>query len=172
MKLQGSIVALITPFYEDGTVNFERLGEILDWHIAQGTDGILVLGTTGESSTMSHEEDDAVCRFTIEPGSRPRLRHRGQRVQLHGNPAGEKQKICGHGGRCPFAHYSLLHQGQCRRHVPSLCRCGRRSRCTGDFRIMFRGAPVVPFRWRRWLVWPGIPIYAASKKQAAIFLTR
>ena len=65
MKLQGSIVALITPFYEDGTVNFERLGEILDWHIAQGTDGILVLGTTGESSTMSHEEDDAVCRFTI-----------------------------------------------------------------------------------------------------------
>ena len=47
MKLQGSIVALITPFYEDGTVNFERLGEILDWHIAQGTDGILVLGTTG-----------------------------------------------------------------------------------------------------------------------------
>ncbi len=66
MKLQGSIVALITPFYEDGTVNFERLGEILDWHIAQGTDGILVLGTTGESSTMSHEEDDAVCRFTID----------------------------------------------------------------------------------------------------------
>ena len=65
MKLQGSIVALITPFYEDGTVNFERLGEILDWYIAQGTDGILVLGTTGESSTMSHEEDDAVCRFTI-----------------------------------------------------------------------------------------------------------
>ena len=65
MKLQGSIVALITPFYEDGTVNFERLGKILDWYIAQGTDGILVLGTTGESSTMSHEEDDAVCRFTI-----------------------------------------------------------------------------------------------------------
>ena len=65
MKLQGSIVALITPFYEDRTVNFERLGEILDWYIAQGTDGILVLGTTGESSTMSHEEDDAVCRFTI-----------------------------------------------------------------------------------------------------------
>ena len=53
MKLQGSIVALITPFYEDGTVNFERLGEILDWHIAQGTDGILVLGTTGESSTRA-----------------------------------------------------------------------------------------------------------------------
>ena len=35
MKLQGSIVALITPFHADGTVNFERLGEILDWHVAQ-----------------------------------------------------------------------------------------------------------------------------------------
>ena len=66
MKLQGSIVALITPFHADGTVNFERLGEILDWHVAQGTDGILVLGTTGESSTMSHEEDDEVCRFAID----------------------------------------------------------------------------------------------------------
>ena len=39
MKLQGSIVALITPFHADGTVNFERLGEILDWHVAQGTAG-------------------------------------------------------------------------------------------------------------------------------------
>ena len=66
MKLQGSIVALVTPFYPDGTVNFDRLGQLLDWHVAQGTDGILVLGTTGESSTMSHEEDDAVCRYTIE----------------------------------------------------------------------------------------------------------
>ena len=65
MKLQGSIVALITPFHADGTVNFERLGEILDWHVAQGTDGILVLGTTGESSTMSHEEDDEVCRYVV-----------------------------------------------------------------------------------------------------------
>ena len=66
MKLQGSIVALITPFHADGTVNFERLGEILDWHVAQGTDGILVLGTTGESSTMSHEEDASVVEHTIK----------------------------------------------------------------------------------------------------------
>ena len=65
-NLQGSIVALITPFHPDGTVNFERLGQLIDWQIDQGTDGILVLGTTGESSTMSHEEDDAVCRFAID----------------------------------------------------------------------------------------------------------
>ena len=66
MKLQGSIVALITPFHADGTVNFERLGEILDWHVAQGTDGILVLGTTGGIFHHEHEEDDEVCRFAID----------------------------------------------------------------------------------------------------------
>ena len=69
--LKGSIVALVTPFHEDGTVNFEKLGELLDWHIENSTDGILILGTSGESSTMSHEEDDAVALYTIE-----RVNHR------------------------------------------------------------------------------------------------
>ena len=64
--LSGSIVALATPFREDGSVNFEQLGEWIEFQIAGGTDGILVLGTTGESSTMSHEEDDAVCAYAVE----------------------------------------------------------------------------------------------------------
>ena len=63
--IKGSIVALVTPFHEDGSVNFEKLKELLDWHIANATDGILVLGTTGESSTMTHEEDDEVARVSI-----------------------------------------------------------------------------------------------------------
>ena len=69
--LKGSIVALVTPFHEDGTVNFEKLGELLDWQIENLTDGILILGTSGESSTMTHEEDDAVALYTIE-----RVNHR------------------------------------------------------------------------------------------------
>ena len=69
--VKGSIVALVTPFHEDGTVNFEKLGELLDWHIENSTDGLLILGTSGESSTMSHEEDDAVALYTIE-----RVNHR------------------------------------------------------------------------------------------------
>lgn len=64
--LSGSIVALATPFKEDGSVNFDQMGEWIEFQIANGTDGILVLGTTGESSTMSHEEDDAVCEFTLK----------------------------------------------------------------------------------------------------------
>lgn len=65
-NVKGSIVALITPFHEDGSVNFEKLGEILEWHVANHTDAILVLGTTGESSTMTHEEDDAVVEYTLK----------------------------------------------------------------------------------------------------------
>ena len=64
--LRGSIVALVTPFHADGTVNFEELRRLVDRQIENGTDAILTLGTTGESSTMTHEEDDAVLRCVIE----------------------------------------------------------------------------------------------------------
>ena len=65
-ELKGSIVALITPFAEDGSVDFDAMGRLIDFHLENGTDAILVLGTTGESSTMTHEEDDAVCEFAVK----------------------------------------------------------------------------------------------------------
>ena len=65
-NLKGSIVALVTPFHADGSVNFDKLRELVDWHIENKTDAILTLGTTGESSTMTHEEDDATLRCVIE----------------------------------------------------------------------------------------------------------
>jgi 4-hydroxy-tetrahydrodipicolinate synthase len=60
------MVALVTPFHQDGSVNFEKIAELIEFQIAGGTKGIITLGTTGESSTMTNEEDDAVCRFTVE----------------------------------------------------------------------------------------------------------
>ena len=60
--LKGSIVALITPFNEDGSVNFGKLDEILDFHLSHKTDALVILGTTGEASTTLHEEDDDICR--------------------------------------------------------------------------------------------------------------
>lgn len=63
--VKGSIVALITPFHEDGSVNFEKLKELCEWHIQNVTDALLILGTTGESSTMTHEEDDAVVKCVL-----------------------------------------------------------------------------------------------------------
>lgn len=65
-NLKGSIVALVTPFHADGTVNFDKLRELTNWQVENGTDAILTLGTTGESSTMTHEEDDAVLQCVIE----------------------------------------------------------------------------------------------------------
>ena len=62
----GSIVAMITPFHEDGSVNFDVLTQLLERQIAAGTDGILTLGTTGEYPTMSHEEDASVVAHTIK----------------------------------------------------------------------------------------------------------
>ena len=67
--LKGSIVALITPFHEDGSVNFEKLLELLEWHVANHTDGILVLGTTGESSTMMLSSNLPYKRLTSESRS-------------------------------------------------------------------------------------------------------
>ena len=61
----GSAVAIVTPFTEDG-VNFEELKRLIDFNIDNGTDAIVIAGTTGESSTMSDEEHKEAIRFTVE----------------------------------------------------------------------------------------------------------
>ena len=66
LRIQGSIVAIVTPFNQDGSVNFSKLGELVDWQIQNGTDGIVALGTTGESATMTDEEDNAVCEYVLK----------------------------------------------------------------------------------------------------------
>lgn len=65
-KLTGSIVALVTPFNEDGSIDYEALDKILEFQVTNGTDGILVLGTSGESATMTDAEDIAVAKFAVE----------------------------------------------------------------------------------------------------------
>jgi 4-hydroxy-tetrahydrodipicolinate synthase len=62
----GSIVALITPMQEDGSVDFPTLRRLIDWHIAEGTDCIGVVGTTGESPTVSVEEHCEIIRVAVE----------------------------------------------------------------------------------------------------------
>ena len=65
-NLSGSIVALVTPFKEDKSVDWAALERLVDFHLANGTDAILVLGTTGESSTMTDREDFEVAEFVIK----------------------------------------------------------------------------------------------------------
>ena len=62
---KGAGVALITPFTDSGEVNYEKLEEILEEQIAGGTDAIISCGTTGESSTMTHEEHIQVVRLSL-----------------------------------------------------------------------------------------------------------
>ncbi|HBG7071987.1 4-hydroxy-tetrahydrodipicolinate synthase [Clostridioides difficile] len=66
MLFKGSAVALITPFTEDNNVNFEKLGELIEYHIENGTDALVVCGTTGEATTMSESEIFAVIKYTVE----------------------------------------------------------------------------------------------------------
>lgn len=64
--ITGSMVALITPFHEDGSVNYDRLAELIEWHIEEQTDAILVLGTTAETPALTVTEEDEIARISIE----------------------------------------------------------------------------------------------------------
>ena len=62
----GAGVALVTPFHEDGSVNFDKLDELIDYHCENGTDSLIICGTTGESSTLSEEDHMECIKFAVE----------------------------------------------------------------------------------------------------------
>jgi 4-hydroxy-tetrahydrodipicolinate synthase len=66
MMIKGSIVAIVTPMHEDGSLDLPRLRKLLDWHIAEGTDGIVIVGTTGESPTVSVEEHSELIKVAVD----------------------------------------------------------------------------------------------------------
>jgi 4-hydroxy-tetrahydrodipicolinate synthase len=64
--ITGSLVAIVTPMLEDGRLDFARFKGLIDWHIAEGTDGIVVVGTTGESPTVDFDEHKELIRVAVE----------------------------------------------------------------------------------------------------------
>lgn len=64
--IKGSIVAIVTPMFEDGSLDRDSLRKLLDWHIAEGTDGIVIVGTTGESATVSPEEHCELVKLAVD----------------------------------------------------------------------------------------------------------
>ncbi|HSI55494.1 MAG: 4-hydroxy-tetrahydrodipicolinate synthase [Ramlibacter sp.] len=68
--ITGSIVALATPMQEDGSVDYPALRKLIDWHIAEGTDCIGVVGTTGESPTVSVQEHQEIIRVSVEQANK------------------------------------------------------------------------------------------------------
>ena len=68
--ITGSIVALVTPMHEDGSVDYPTLRKLIDWHIDEGTDCIGVVGTTGESPTVNVEEHQEIIRVSVEQAAK------------------------------------------------------------------------------------------------------
>lgn len=68
--ITGSIVALVTPMHNDGSVDYPTLRKLIDWHIAEGTDCIGVVGTTGESPTVNVEEHCEIIRVAVEQAAK------------------------------------------------------------------------------------------------------
>ena len=63
---KGAAVAIVTPMKENGEVNYEKLKDLIEFQIANGTDAIVACGTTGEASTLTHEEHLDVIKYTVE----------------------------------------------------------------------------------------------------------
>jgi 4-hydroxy-tetrahydrodipicolinate synthase len=64
--IKGSIVAIVTPMHEDGSLDYPGLRKLIDWHVAEGTDGIVIVGTTGESATVSVQEHCELIKLAVE----------------------------------------------------------------------------------------------------------
>lgn len=64
--IKGSIVAIVTPMHADGSLDFAGLNKLIDWHIAEGTDGIVIVGTTGESATVTVQEHCALIKAAVD----------------------------------------------------------------------------------------------------------
>src|SRR5579862_2058040 len=64
--ITGSLVAIVTPMLEDGRLDLVRFKGLIDWHIAEGTDGIVVVGTTGESPTVDFDEHKALIKLAVD----------------------------------------------------------------------------------------------------------
>ena len=68
--IQGSIVAIVTPMHADGSLDLPGLKKLIDWHIGEGTDGIVIVGTTGESPTVTVDEHCELIRVAVEHTAR------------------------------------------------------------------------------------------------------
>ncbi len=64
-NLRGSIVAIVTPMHEDGSLDLPALRKLIDWHIAEGTDALVIVGTSGESATVNVEEHGLLIKETV-----------------------------------------------------------------------------------------------------------
>lgn len=97
MLFKGSAVALVTPFTKDNKVNFDKLAELIEYHIENKTDAIVACGTTGEATTMSDEEILSVLEFTVKKvnGRIPVIAGTGSNNTMHSVELSQKAEALG-----------------------------------------------------------------------------
>ena len=66
LLFEGAATAIVTPFNPDGSINFDKYGELIDWQIESGIDAIVAVGTTGENATLSGEEHRELMRYAVK----------------------------------------------------------------------------------------------------------
>ena len=103
---KGAGVAIVTPMYEDGKVNYDKLEELLEYQIANSTDAIIICGTTGESSTMTHGEHLKTIKFAIDKVNK--RGYRRYRFQLYRYRDHDVKRSCFLRCRCTSGSNSLL----------------------------------------------------------------
>jgi 4-hydroxy-tetrahydrodipicolinate synthase len=95
--ITGSLVAIVTPMHEDGSLDYPRLRGLVDFHVAEGTDGIVIVGTSGESPTVDFEEHCELIRVTVEQaaGRIPVIAGTGANSTREAIELAERAKIIG-----------------------------------------------------------------------------
>ena len=148
----GSLVALVTPF-SDGQVDFETLRELVDFQIQSGIDGLVPVGTTGESPTLSNEEHQKVIEVVVKEaaGRVPVIAGAGSNSTSEAHrddPVRQERR-----GRCHFAGHALLQQAHTGRSLSALQGDCRNGRSAGVCFIIFPAA--VSLTWTRppWHAW-------------------
>ncbi len=103
----GAGVAIVTPMNQDGTVNFDKLGELIEEQIANETDAIIICGTTGESSTLSHEEHLECIKYAVEKTAKriPVIAGTGSNSTLEATTLSKKAAKCGVDGLLAVTPY-------------------------------------------------------------------
>jgi 4-hydroxy-tetrahydrodipicolinate synthase len=115
--IQGSIPAILTPMQDDGALDLPGLRRLLDWHIAEGTDGVVIVGTTGESPTVDYEEHCALIETAVKhvAGRIPVIAGTG----ANSTPRPSNwRSLPSSGCRCPPVGGALLQQADAGRPVP------------------------------------------------------
>ena len=139
--IKGSIVAIVSPMREDGALDFDAYRRLIEWHVAEGTDAIVAVGTTGESPTVDPEEHGELIQVAVEQsrGRIPIIAGTG------GNSTREAIELTRHAqvrrGGCHAAGRAVLQQADAGRPVPAL-QDDRRDGRSADDRLQRSGRTV------------------------------